>query len=58
MASRIKGVKGTFFALTEWGYDKENNYYPLNIKTGKIDGDELKENTWYELKNGEFIKAE
>ena len=50
----IKGVKGTWITLAEY----DNNNICLCVKSAQIDGVTLKENTFYELKNGEFKEAE
>ncbi len=55
---KIKAKKGNWITLAEWKYDnKENRYVPKCVKSAKVDGISIKENTWYELKNGKFIKS-
>lgn len=50
-------VKGSWIVLAEYG-DWNGNYYPvLTVKTAQIDGKNLKENTLYRLKNGEFVEV-
>ncbi len=55
--SKVKGKKGCWFALTEWKQDSEGKWYPICIKAAEIDGKKIKEDTWYMLKNGKFIKV-
>ena len=56
--NKCKGKIGAYIVLSECG-DWDGNKYPiLNAKMGKIDGITLKPDTWYTLKNGEFIEAE
>ena len=50
--SKIKGVKGSWIVLTE--YDDGNI---TAVKSAMIDGKKLKENTFYKLKNGEFVEV-
>ena len=55
--SIIKGKKGNWITLTEWKFD--NNlckYIPVCVKSAQIDGKVLKEDTYYQLKGGEFIE--
>ena len=37
-------------------YDDNNNI--LSVKTAKVDGENIKENIFYKLENGEFVEAE
>ena len=54
----VKGKKGSWLVLTEWGYnDLEEKYIPVCVKAAQIDGVVIKENTFYKLKNGEFKEA-
>lgn len=56
--SIARGKKGCWVALTEWKYDdKEGCSIPVCVKAGKIDGKKLKEDTWYMLKGGKFVKC-
>ena len=55
--SKAKGVLGSAIVLVErttWNGDR----YPLsNIKAAIVDGEKIKADTWYTLKNGEFIEV-
>ncbi|MEG2081361.1 MAG: hypothetical protein RRZ68_07370, partial [Oscillospiraceae bacterium] len=56
--SIAKGKKGNFITLSEWGFDKgENCYIPLNVKTRKIDGKNIKEDTYYKLIDNKFVEV-
>ena len=52
--SKARGAIGCYIVLTE--YDDDGNM--LLAKMAKVDGAVIKENTWYTLKNGEFVEAE
>ena len=54
--SKAKGVLGSAIILVERTW---NGYkYPLNnIKAAIVDGEKIKADTWYMLKNGEFVEA-
>jgi len=47
----IKGIKGSWITLAEY---KDNK--PICVKSIQIDGEVIKENTWYKLINSEFIE--
>ena len=52
-ASKIKGINGSLVCLVS--YDK--NGIALDWVTGKIGENGLKENVWYEVKNGKFSEV-
>lgn len=37
---------------------KEDAYIPICVKTEQIDGEKIKEDTFYKLENGEFVECE
>ena len=54
-----KGKIGSWITLSEWEYSKEENeIIPVCVKTEKIDGIKIKEDTFYKLKNGKFVEVE
>ena len=55
--NKIKGVKGCWITLAEWEYNGER-YIPICVKSAQIDGDILKDDTWYMLQDGEFVEVE
>ena len=52
----ISGKKGCWIVLAEWK-EIDNKYIPVCVKAAQIDGEMLKEDTFYKLKNGEFVEA-
>ena len=57
--SKAKGKKGSWITLAEWAKDEEKGrYVPICVKTERVDGEKIKENTYYTLKNGEFVEVE
>ena len=50
---KIKGKKGDWIVLAEY----DDNFLPLCVKSAQIDGEKIKEDTFYQLKNGEFVEA-
>jgi len=51
--SIAKAKKGSWITLSEWK-DIDNEWVPVCVKTEKVDGERIKEDTWYRLVNGEF----
>ena len=57
--SIAKAMKGSFITLAEWGYsDEVEKHIPINVKTEKVDGERIKEDTFYKLVNGKFVEVE
>ena len=53
-----KGKKGCWIVLAEWVYDnKKDAYIPKYVKSKKIDGKTIKEDTFYKLKDGKFVEV-
>lgn len=38
--------------------ERDKNYNILCVKATEIDGEKIKENTFYTLKNGDFVESE
>ena len=52
-----KAGLGAWITLAEWAQDEDNNWYRKWIKSRKVDGESIKPDTLYKLKNGRFVKA-
>ena len=53
--SRAKAKKGSWITLAEWKWvEGKEDFVPVNVKTEYVDGEHIKEDTYYELVNGEF----
>ena len=53
--SMVKAKKGSYITLSEWKYSVEKKHYiPVCVKTEFVDGERIKEDTWYKLVNGNF----
>lgn len=53
--SGAKAKKGSWITLSEWKYSKEKKRnIPVCVKTEYVDGERIKEDTWYRLVDGEF----
>ena len=56
--SIAKAKKGSFITLAEWKYsDKIRRFIPVNVITEKVDGERIKEDTFYRLKDGIFVEV-
>ena len=56
--SWVKAKKGSWITLSEWGNNDELEYVPICVKTMQVDGETIKEDTFYRLENGEFVEVE
>lgn len=53
--SKARAKKGSWITLSEWRFSKEkDNIIPVCVKTEYVDGERIKEDTFYKLVNGEF----
>ena len=55
---KARGGKNSVIVLTEWEWIDDENYVPVAVKAEIVDGERIKENTFYKLENGEFVEAE
>ena len=55
--SCVKAKKGSWITLSEWGNNDEGEYVPIFVRTMQVDGETIKEDTFYRLKNGEFVEV-
>ena len=57
--SAVKAKAGSWITLAEWEYsDEKGRFVPRCVKTEYVDGEKIKADTWYCLKNGEFVEVE
>ena len=55
--SIVKAKKGSWITLAEWEYSSEKErYVPVCVKTEYVDGKKIKEDVFYQLKNGNFVE--
>ena len=58
-SSRVKAKVGSWITLAEWKWsDEKNHTVPVCVKTEYVDGENIKADTWYQLKNGKFVEVE
>ena len=57
--SVVKAPVGCWITLAEWKYDNvKQRSVPVCVKTEYVDGEKIKADTPYMLKNGEFVEVE
>lgn len=56
-SSQVKAKKGSWITLSEWVYENGREI-PKCVKTEYVDGERIKEDTFYTLKDGEFVEVE
>lgn len=56
--SKAKAKAGSWITMAEWKWsDEKNRNVPICVKTEYVDGNNIKADTWYQLKNGEFVEV-
>ena len=55
--SKAKAGFGSAIVITERGVWNGKTYPLINIKAAIVDGEKIKADTWYTLKNGEFVEC-
>ena len=56
--SMAKAKRGSWITLAEWSYSEEKErYIPKCVKAEFVDGEQIKEDTFYKLKDGEFVEV-
>ena len=55
--SMAKAKKGSWITLSEWDYSEDKKRdIPVCVRTEFVDGERIKEDTWYKLIDGEFVE--
>ena len=57
-SSTAKAKVGSWITLAEWKWsDEKKRDVPVCVKTEYVDGENIKADTWYQLKNGKFVEV-
>ena len=57
-SSIAKAKVGSWITLAEWKWsDEKKRNVPVYVKTEYVDGENIKADTWYQLKNGKFVEV-
>lgn len=57
ISCKAKGSLGCWLVLAEWAQDDEYNWHRTDVQCFKVDGETIKPNIWYKLKNGKIVEA-
>lgn len=57
ISCKAKGALGCWLVLAEWAQDDEFNWHRTDVQCFKVDGETIKPNIWYKLKNGKIVEA-
>ena len=55
--SKAKGILGCWLVLAEWAKDENYNWHRKDVQCFKVDGETVKPDTWYKLKNGGLVEV-
>ena len=57
-SSKAKAKVGSWITLAEWEWsDEKKHNVPIFVKTEYVDGENIKADTWYQLKNRKFVEV-
>ena len=56
--SKAKGVLGCWIVLAEWEQDEKFNWHRKDVQCFKVDGETVKPDTWYTLKDGRPVEVD
>lgn len=61
--SMAKGILGSYLVFADWEGDESEYWKPdtwtlKGAKMAQVDGEKIKEETWYKIENGEIVEAE
>ena len=55
---KAKGALGCFIVLAEWCEDENHEWHIKDVKSAVVDGETIKANTFYMLKDGKFVEVD
>ena len=56
--SKAKGVLGCWIVLAEWAKDENYKWHRKDVQCFKVDGETVKPDTWYTLKDGKPVEVD
>ena len=56
--SRAKGSLGCYIVLAEWYQDEAHDWHIKQIESAKVDGEKIKADTFYILRDGKFMEVD
>ena len=58
VSGKAKGALGCYIAVAEWRKGENGEYQLKDFKAHKVDGQEIKADTFYTLRDGKFVEVE
>jgi hypothetical protein len=55
--NKAKGAKGCWLVLSEWYQDKDCEWHIKDVRSVQVDGETIKADTYYTLRDGRFTEA-
>lgn len=55
--SKAKGALRCWIVIAEWESDEKFNWHRKDVQCFKVDGENIKSDTWYKLKNGVLVEV-
>ena len=56
--SRAKGSLGCYIVLAEWYQDEAHDWHIKHVESAKVDGEKIKADTFYILRDGKFMEVD
>ena len=56
--SKAKGALGCWIVLAEWAQDEKYKWHRKDVQCFKVDGETVKPDTWYTLKDGKPVEVD
>ncbi len=56
--SKAKGALGCWIVIAEWERDEKFNWHRKDVQCFKVDGENIKPDTWYTLKDGRPVEVD
>ena len=56
--SKAKGALGCWIVIAEWERNEEFNWHRKDVQCFKVDGENIKPDTWYTLKDGRPVEVD
>ena len=55
--SKAKGAIGCWIVVAEWREDESGKDHIIDVQCANVDGENIKQDTFYQLKDGKFVTA-
>ena len=55
---KAKAALGCWIVLAEWQQDRAGEWHRIEVRSAQVDGEDIKADTFYRLKDGQFVETE